>query len=101
MAEAEQAIKQKQFAEFLESTPPYSREAIAALIQVQRTGPGTSYQLSQPQIRIHCENEACQGLRFFESTTYKHFLTDEKWDNCFLVYVCRNCSRTLKTFSIR
>jgi hypothetical protein len=101
MAEAEQAKKAKQFAEFLESTPPYVTETLSDLVLVS---PGPSgnlqYVLSQPQIRLHCETEACQGLRFFACSETRTWLSDDNWANHFVRYVCRNCRQTLKTFSL-
>lgn len=101
MAEAEQPIRQRQFAEFLESTPPYTEKIIADLVQVHHNaGGGVEFFLAQPQIQLHCENRDCQGLRFFESINGKQWLHDEKWTNLFTAYVCRNCRRSLKTFAL-
>jgi hypothetical protein len=101
MAQPEESKIQKQFSQFLESTPPYADENISDLVVVERAPNGTSHLLARPQIRLYCENEACQGLRFFETLESKTWLSDEKWINDFLRYVCRNCRRTVKTFSLR
>jgi hypothetical protein len=100
MAQPEETKKPKPFAEFLESTAPYVQETVADLVEVEHKPSGTSYELAEPRIRLHCENEACQGLRFFESLESKVWLTDEKWKNSFIRYICRNCRRMVKTFSL-
>ena len=100
MAQAEESKTQKQFSHFLESTPPYSDAKISDLVDVKHPPGGTSYVLALPKIRLHCESEACQGLRFFESSDSKSWLSDEYWANKFVRYVCRNCGRSVKTFSL-
>ena len=100
MAQAEESKTQKRFSQFLESTPPYSDENISDLVDVQHPPGGTSYVFAPPRIRLHCENEACQGLRFFESSDSRSWLSDEDWVNKFVRYVCRNCRQSVKVFSV-
>ena len=100
MTQAEESKTQKQFSGFLESTPPYSEENISDLVKVTQHAAGTSYLLALPQIRLHCDDEACQGLRFFEYQGSQTWLSDEKWVNEFVRYVCRNCDESVKIFSL-
>jgi hypothetical protein len=96
----EEAKPPKLFAKFLESTPPYTQETLADLVKDSRNPTGTEWLLTQPQIQLHCENEHCQGVRFFRSTESKTWLSDEQWKNIFVTYVCKNCGQSWKTFSL-
>jgi len=102
MAQPDQEAKNvKPFAEFLESTPPYTSEAISDLADQKIIGPSTGrFVLAQPDIQLHCDQESCKGIRFFYNTGGEKHLGDESWQNCFLSYVCRNCRRTVKTYAL-
>jgi hypothetical protein len=89
----------KTFAEFLRSTPPNTTEELVDAVHVNK-GPGLKYTVAQPVIRLHCGQESCEGERFFTTSESKTVLLSEDWTNCFVRYVCRNCRRTVKTFSL-
>ncbi len=61
-------------------------------------GPGISWLLQAPAIQLHCDNEACQGIRYFEPKEAVYLRPKELKEH-FLTFVCRNCKRTRKTYA--
>ena len=54
-----------------------------------------------PDIQLHCDNEACNGIRFFRCTDQDSpWLSENKFDYFYLNYICSNCQKTTKTFSL-
>lgn len=85
-------------AEFLESLPP------SRIIQVSNLGKydprlGTEG-LSTPEIQLHCDNDACNGVRYFRCENRGTALSTESYKYQFLTYRCRNCQSTTKTFAV-
>jgi hypothetical protein len=108
-AEDEQAaIREEEapitFAEFLESVPPGSLVAIGDLTKKRFYAGGggiAGYQISAPEIQLHCSNDACNGMRFFRRTTKElPDLPHDSYHFFYLSYVCSNCRRTEKVFSL-
>lgn len=98
---AEGSKKQMRFPDFLESTPPYTLEAIAGLFDEKNMlTSGTRYRLSDIDIQLHCENESCQGVRFFEVIGERVWIYGEERHHRFISYVCRNCRKSLKTYAL-
>jgi hypothetical protein len=93
--------KRTRLAEFLESTPPDTqREVVDAFGGGAFTASGTRYQLKEPDIRLHCGSEECQGLGLFQNNGADVYAYDSKWSNVFVYYVCRNCSASSKVFAL-
>lgn len=98
--QAEEAIL---FAEFLQSIPPGKYRNISDL-QISHNysnGGHAGFKIATPQLNLHCENQACGGMRFFRcveghsleispNASYQHYLT----------YICSNCRVSKKIFSI-
>ena len=85
-------------AEFLESYPPNR------IVQVSNLGRydgrlGTE-RLLTPDIELHCENDACNGIRYFRCESTGTALSTESFKYQFLTYRCRNCQRTTKIFAV-
>ena len=92
-----------QFAEFLETVPPGSQVAISNLTKkrFQVGGALLGHQISPPKIQLHCSNESCNGVRFFRITTKDlPDVSHESYHFFYLSYVCSNCQRTEKVFSL-
>lgn len=92
------------FSEFLESVPPGSLVSISDLTKKRYYAGGNGlagFQISTPEIQLHCPNDACNGVRFFRRTSKE--LPDIPHDSYhffYLSYVCSNCRRTEKVFSL-
>lgn len=95
---AEQVLNEKEFAEFLQSTPPFTAIAIKDLAESKRTVHGaTYYTIATPTIQLHCDQ--CEGTRFFQCRA-EIVLREKIPDDLFLVYVCKNCNASLKTYAL-
>lgn len=51
-----------------------------------------------PEITLHCET--CNGDRFFSVLNTGNILDKDVHNDIFLVYLCRNCQQSYKTFAI-
>lgn len=88
---------QVSFAEFLESHPPGSLVPLPDL----NANTGGAWQLSRPELQLHCDSEACGGNRIFRCSDPHGFIgPDRGWLRVFMVYVCRNCGRSQKTYAL-
>jgi hypothetical protein len=97
------------FAEFLESVPPDQRRIITALTErIQRASPVAptvaipkpQMRLQLPEIRLHCSNENCNGMRFFREAGDEQFFIGARSTSIFLGYKCSNCQKTTKVFAL-
>lgn len=84
------------FAEFLESCPPETAKRVA--FAVKRSSGSIHPFLVAPAIRVHCDHEDCDGVRTFDSESHNSLTSG--WELEFLMYVCRNCRKTTKTFAL-
>ncbi len=108
MSDAEQKVQEASesilFAEFLESSPPSSVvhvSDVATPQYMQGTSVCVGYNLSVPEIRLHCPSDTCGGVRFFRRTTKNlPSLDKEEYKFFFLSFVCSNCRATEKTFAL-
>ena len=87
----------KSFKEFLENTPPGKLVEVSDFIGVEP--PGNKY-LETPKLKLYCDNDDCQGYRFFAYTANRRYL-GEGINNIYITYWCENCGETFKTFAIR
>lgn len=85
------------FSEFLENVPPNQTYIIKDITLPQESF--EPFYLKRPQISLHCDNQHCNGTRFFRCITSKSSINND--DNLYyLKYVCSNCQTNYKTFSI-
>ena len=85
-------------AEFLEAVPP---SRITRVSDVRRYESRTSgHYLDTPDIQLHCDNDACNGLRFFGSIDRPFSLGVKQKYYYFFTYRCRNCRVTILKFAI-
>lgn len=86
------------FVEFLESYPMGTPQKVSGYAELNHHGVRRK---QAPQIRLWCSDDLCEGYRLFNGSWHR---ADEIGTNQlardFLVYKCRNCSKTEKTFSI-
>lgn len=97
----QEEIQYTSLAEFLESTPPNQLIHISDLAQWVTTQYSSYNGFKAPEIQLHCDNEACNGVRFFRCTSGKNEkLKSNDYEFFYVTYVCSNCQETYKTFSL-
>ena len=92
--------------EFLQNTPPNQWRNISNLSVPQNIGPypnSTSRAINEPDLKLHCSDDLCNGDRFFRCTgVYEcpgpHLRTDA-YNYLYVSYQCSNCLQTTKVYS--
>ncbi|MCG8095270.1 MAG: hypothetical protein JAZ17_16905 [Candidatus Thiodiazotropha endolucinida] len=100
--EIKEEVQYQTIADFLESTPPNQLINISDLASVRRYGNGNfGHEFRTPEIQLHCNNDKCNGTRFFRcvSGEDKHVHTKD-YEFFYVTYRCSNCQRVEKTFSL-
>lgn len=82
---------------FLENVPP-SKEVLISDFSVRGRNTNTLY-IANPQLQLYCTTSECLGIRFFEATD-NVWLSNEKHNDKYVTYVCRNCNLFIKTFAL-
>lgn len=92
----------KLLATFLESSPANVEEevTVAGFGVGSMTPTGMRYDVRLPDVQLHCQNDACQGLRFFAPLEQEINFIRHDPRNLFLHYTCRNCRQESKTYAI-
>ncbi len=97
------------FAEFLESVPPGREVQIqddpleAARVMAGSQSVVLLYRVHGPNLRLHCTNEACGGIRFFRHMdvgSSAPSIGGSGIGGVFLRYICANCGQFEKTYSL-
>lgn len=91
------------FSEFLESTPPGAVTNVTNLAKVRHYSGGgyAGHQLVSPEIQLHCASDTCNGIRFYRRSSQSvPDIPDDNWHFFYVSYVCSNCRKTEKTFSL-
>lgn len=102
-SEIHEKLSAMPFSEFLESIPPSSLTNISDLTQKRYSQGGgiSGYQLFTPEIQLHCPSDSCNGIRFFRRTTQNvPDIPDDKYHYFYISYICSNCRKTEKSFSL-
>ena len=92
--------------EFLASHPPGKTLPIFQIANKKAKGvsrarfPITNYFLRTPDVKLYCDNEACNRAQFFQCKRSPIQLEEDQWLQTFLTYQCRNCRKSFKTFAI-
>jgi len=85
------------FAEFLRSVPPGTERKVSDL----SSGIAQGYWATHgPDLELFCSNETCDGLRNFARQTTDISVKTEDPVFGFMHYLCRNCRRRRKVFSL-
>jgi hypothetical protein len=100
--EVKQEAEAIALSEFLESVPPSNLTNISVLTETKYNTNGYPYfELLAPEIQLHCPDDACNGIRFFRCTNSSApRVTTEGYSFIYVSYVCSNCRKTTKTFSL-
>ena len=92
--------------EFLQSTPPNQWRHISDLCLQQNVGPypnSTSRAINKPELKLHCSDDSCNGVRFFRCTEVFSspgpHLEKNISNYLYVTYRCSNCLRTTKVYS--
>jgi hypothetical protein len=98
----EESAVERTFEDFLEFHPPNQLTRISKVEQWHSDQKTTrNYQgIATPDIRLHCPHEACNGVRYFRCISKPASLIRGEFVNDFLTYLCWNCQRTKKVFSL-
>ncbi len=91
------------FSDFLERVPPLNLMEIEKIAEekLDYLGKNTYQKLFSPEIQLHCTNELCNGMRFFRCSDKDEIkLKNEISINIYLNYLCSNCRKSSKTFSL-
>jgi hypothetical protein len=101
MEDGQQSAQQKiaafgEWKSFLESTPPNVSKVIANLATVEWTDKDDNkhWKVSRPRLQLHCS--ICDGLRNFDEANPRTTAIGYQ----FITYLCRDCGRQMKTFSV-
>lgn len=101
--EVKEEIEYQTISEFLERIPPNQLIHISD-ISTWKVNNRTHYyvnELRTPEIQLHCDNEKCNGMRFFRCVSGKDTQLNEKnYEFFYIRYRCSNCQQTEKTFSL-
>lgn len=98
--EGEENIHLQTFAEFLESSPPNQSIDVSDLTVEKWNGARFIDCLKTPEIQLHCSEDSCNGIRFHRCSTNLIAFGERKKENLYLSYVCSNCQKSLKVFSV-
>jgi len=82
--------------EFFETVPPGQSKLVVDLIRIVEG----HVAMNNPDLLLHCETpEICDGLRQYRCVE-KHLVGRGKTEKLFVTYICKNCSRSKKIFSL-
>lgn len=92
------------FSEFLERIPPSSSFTkiadLTGTVYWESIDRAVEDTLLTPDIQLHCPNDACNGTRFFRCSDSNPIKLSYDLDFLHITYVCSNCRKTTKKFSL-
>src|SRR5260221_14447569 len=95
--EAREQFEPISFAEFLESTPPSQERTVISLLSTKQTAAHVIYhELATPEIRLHCSNDNCNGIRFWRAIPRDSVVKPDNIHHFYVTYNCSNCQPTVK-----
>jgi hypothetical protein len=99
---AAKELAQITFTEFLENTPPGEFSKVSDLCLLTYVNNRINgYVLQKPEITLYCSSDICNGHRVFRYEGPDQKIgANEKSILGYVIYVCSNCRRTKKTFSL-
>lgn len=107
----EQSVREKAtpilWPDFLESTPPNQLLLVSELVAKEQKVVDNNrrsqivYTARTPELQLHCPSDACNGTRFFRyGKREQPIFSGSDFSFFYLTYLCSNCQKTQKTFSI-
>ena len=87
------------WSDFLANIPPGSERKVSKICRISSQ---YTYELVVPKIKIYCDSDICQGIRFFDyNFGYNDInLNLDRWFEFLLYYNCRHCKKTEKIYAI-
>ena len=99
--EVKEEIEYQTIADFLESTPPNQLIHISDISQWKHIDYSDRNVMLTPEIQLHCDHEKCNGIRFFRCVSGGgEYLESKDYRYFYVTYLCSNCQRVEKTFSL-
>ena len=98
--QTETGVAYQTFSEFLQNTPPNQSARISDLVGLY---PRLEQKINAPELRLHCSDESCSGVRFFRCLDLlgdRKALEQEVVNYLYIRYQCDNCKKTLKVYSL-
>jgi hypothetical protein len=88
--------------DFLENMSPGQLVGISDLAEMKADYNGRKRPVFRtPEIMLNCPNEACNGNRFFRPIKeYDEVLSEKAYEHFYVSYICSNCQKYVKTFSL-
>ena len=87
--------------EFLEDVAPGSPVIVSGLTPELYFSQGSGYgHFSAPELLLHCDNDQCAGPRLYAASGITQ-LALKRVTEAFVLYICKNCTSSKKTFAIR
>jgi hypothetical protein len=88
-----------ELSDFLETVPPNTQVSLSGF---EEANPNAvrGWKLRVPEVRLFCNNDACNGYRFFSCEEDPFWMKPGAADFSYLRYVCRNCRKSVKIFSV-
>ena len=83
--------------EFLASFGP---NKVFLVNNLARAYSNSSPQYNSNDIELFCDNERCQGVRYFKYDAGGREFYSDSWIFEFIEYICRNCQKTRKRFAL-
>ena len=100
---SQEEIPSQDISKFLESSPPSQwikvSDSVSHDPRYQQ-----SYKVDLPEIELHCSYESCNGTRFFRPLRHDSYiglsLKENGYNYLYVTYICSNCQKTKKIFSL-
>lgn len=89
------------FKEFLESVPPGQTRTVTDYADRDRTAVSPSFTITAERLWLHCPSPECGGYRYFTPLHKQYVKFGMSLQNGFLGYVCSNCGKTHKRYSVQ
>ena len=87
--------------EFLEKVPPGRMVPVKELAKRGVSQDGEFYwTLLLPALELYCVTESCDGIRSFGPPPGKYMKSKADTEH-FITYLCRNCTKVIKTYALR
>ena len=99
MSPTESSRKELTLEDVLVSYPPGSQYDIVALALEVGQLYQRPFRISLRRIQLHCDNESCGGIRFFDPASESFDVRVNSSEHRFSSYTCSNCNKTVKHFS--
>jgi hypothetical protein len=87
-----------EWAEFLATVPPTERRLVAHSRVQSKTAPGQNV-LAAPPLRLFCDSPTC-GVDLYFNGMISRSANADKFCDEFLIYRCRNCGESFKTYAV-